>query len=69
MAAVALSEPGSDFGPCLDVNCGHVGCVEDRGLAAQRCTICTEPIGYGRPFYQEDSWRKLTHQVCARQGT
>ena len=64
MAAAELAKPGTEFGPCLS-GCIHEACAEDRILAQTKCTDCAEDIGYGRPFFQCDNWKTLTHAVCA----
>ena len=69
MAAVELSKPGSPFGPCIDEQCPHFACKEDRALASMKCTKCGKRIGYAVPFFQRANWTKLTHAVCEREGT
>lgn len=51
MAAGVLQEPGTDYGPCVDA-CQHRDCAETRKMAAAECAHCSEPIGYGVPFYR-----------------
>lgn len=63
MAAGYLSPPGVDNGPCRDA-CKHVDCAETREMSTVSCEICGKPIGYGKNFYQAETWTKLTHAVC-----
>ena len=64
MAAVTIPAPGTEFGPCLCPECGHVDCAESRRQASTLCDICRLPIGYSNRFYQHDEWKVLTHQLC-----
>ncbi len=50
MAAMKLSEPGTDYGPCLG-ECEHTDCAETRLQAVAKCMKCDEAIGYNRLFY------------------
>ena len=63
MAAGALAQPGTEFGPCAEP-CEHTDCASTRELAEKPCSICGEPIGYRR-FYQDGTWTVLTHECCA----
>lgn len=70
MAAAALPEPGTEFGPCEDQNCGHTDCAQTRAMAAVICPDCSEPIGYDRRFFQDvdegeqADWTRLAHELC-----
>lgn len=65
MAAGALAEPGTKFGPCAG-ECAHRDCAATRATALAPCGICTEPIGYDRAFYRGtlDSEEGWSHAVC-----
>lgn len=68
MASSALPEPGTEYGPCLEA-CEHRDCAATRRDAAELCTICEKPIGYGRHHYSDgeqraDGSRPLVHAVC-----
>lgn len=62
MAATYLSEPGTEYGPCVDP-CQHRDCAATRETAATICTYCNEPIGYGNRFYSDDAGGSV-HAVC-----
>ncbi len=55
MAATSIAAPGTEFGPCLDVYCGHPGCNANRAAATCICRICNDPVGYDVRMY--DEWR------------
>ena len=61
MAAIQISKPGSEFGPC-DEDCYHKDCIESRKTASSICSICGEKIGYERYFYVTDEG--YVHAVC-----
>jgi hypothetical protein len=63
MSTCALPEPGTEYGPCVGV-CQHIDCAETRKQAETLCDLCSEPIGYGRQFFQRDAWTVLTHARC-----
>lgn len=71
MAAGTLPQPGTKYGPCFDP-CQHLDCAETRRMAALRCRICKEPIGYDDDtyhsrFYQEGGYGEpivLVHADC-----
>lgn len=69
MAAIGLSAPGTEYGPCLE-DCQHIDCAATREKAAVICPDCREPIGYDRPFYldvgehDDADWTKLAHATC-----
>lgn len=67
MAAIHISKPGSEFGPC-EGECEHIDCAENRATAAAACRLCGEAIGYERAFYDEgDGSRPVwTHATCLR---
>lgn len=62
MATITLSEPGTEYGPCVEP-CDHTDCAETRSMAARICTYCKEQIGYIVPFYC-DTDRQLIHDTC-----
>lgn len=64
MAAGSLPKPGDKYGPCVE-QCTHTECMSTRELAEKICLICEKPIGYGVNFYQDGTWKVLTHQLCA----
>ena len=65
MAAVQIAAPGTEAGPCVDGGCGHAYCDDWRGMAAQCCHYCGEPIGFARRFYTSDGgWSDLVHATC-----
>jgi len=64
MAAGMISKPGSEYGPCLDEDCGHTDCAASRKIAATACALCDEPIGYERLFFQRENWTVLEHVAC-----
>jgi len=59
MAAGMFQRPGTKYGPCKG-RCTHTDCAEGRKAASVRCRICTKPIGYDTPFYDESRVTKLT---------
>lgn len=61
MTAGFLARPGSPYGPCSNINCGHVDCKETRILAEQICRYCHKPIGYDRQFCRVP---ELVHATC-----
>jgi len=63
MAAGILSAPGTEYGPCEDVDCGHTDCAATRAQAASLCRYCDKPIGYETRFYNED--QGCVHALCA----
>lgn len=74
MAAAALNHPGTEAGPCKEF-CEHLDCAATRRMASTICPGCSEPIGYGKRFYDispvrnyrgsEDAPQKiLVHEVC-----
>lgn len=69
MAAGVLSEPGTQYGPCIE-DCKHVDCAATRRHAAVICPDCHKPIGYGNRFYrdqeegEEADWTRLVHMMC-----
>ncbi len=64
MAAGYLSPPGSEYGACVE-SCTHKDCAETRRMAAAKCMLCHEPIGYVYGFYQHE-WLEFEHAVCAQ---
>jgi hypothetical protein len=64
MAASALAEPGTKFGPCRK-GCAHRDCAANRATAAAECRFCSAPIGYDTAFYRDDEPRVgWVHAVC-----
>jgi len=63
MAPGRLSSPGTNYGPCTNVDCGHIDCADTRSMAEVICHYCNEPIGYERGFYYEH--HTLVHSSCA----
>ena len=53
MAALPFPAPGTEYGPCVDEQCGHVDCDCTRKSAACICRICKKPIGYDSPCFDE----------------
>ena len=63
MASSALNKPGTKYGPCVEP-CKCKDCACSRKMAESRCTICGEPIGYERHFYNGDKPDTYDHAVC-----
>jgi excisionase family DNA binding protein len=42
--------------------CSHFDCIAARAIAAERCRICKEHIGFEKPFYSEVSAK--VHKRC-----
>jgi hypothetical protein len=67
MAVGYLASPGTEYGPCLNRDCGHTDCAMTREDAEALCGTCHEPIGYDRAFYVNSAKRPnrvLVHAVC-----
>lgn len=65
MAAGEIAPPGSKYGPCFEILCGHIDCKATRKMAAQFCRYCDQPIGYETRMYSDPLDRdKLVHAVC-----
>lgn len=66
MAAISNPAPGTEYGPCIEP-CAHGDCRNIRDEASAPCTICSEPIGYDRPFYVDryDGPARFKHFDCA----
>ena len=64
MATGRITQPGSEYGPCVDENCGHLDCVETRNMAGMICHYCNKSIGYQRGFYNLDQPDGLVHSSC-----
>ena len=64
MAPGSLSKPGDyeNGGPCLEI-CNHTDCLETRKMAATRCKLCDEVIGFRVLFFREEDG-SLVHNVC-----
>ena len=65
MAALGLSAPGTEYGPCIE-DCAHEDCAQTRRMAACVCRICDQPIGYDDRFFREGEggWDHLVHATC-----
>jgi len=63
MAVAVLSEPGTEYGPCV-TECEHRDCAETRKMAESKCPRCKQPIGYRRAFYIEVGGPGLEHASC-----
>ena len=65
MAYGILPQAGTDLGPCMDEDCGHIDCDETRRQARSECRLCGDVIGYGRRF-NVDSERPggFVHWAC-----
>lgn len=50
MAAGMWHEPGTTYGPCAG-ECQHIDCAATRRAAESPCSLCHDPVGYGRRFY------------------
>ena len=61
MAALTIPPIESEFGPCP--NCEHRDCQQTREMAAARCPLCEESIGYGRRYYDDRDYG-LVHASC-----
>jgi len=59
-----LSKPGTEFGPCVDEDCGHTDCAATRADAAKACDICGKPIEYGVKFYYTNQGTGIEHALC-----
>lgn len=63
MAAGILPEPGSEYGPCLQL-CEHSDCRLTRSMAESACEICGLEIGYNTRFYKTDKLNVFVHAIC-----
>ena len=66
MAAISVSAPGTEYGPCPEP-CNHTDCAYSRKTAATACIHCGKPIGYEIRFFTEgpsNKGEKLIHLVC-----
>lgn len=59
--AFTIDAPGRGYGPCA-VPCTHRDCAWQRLAAASRCVLYSEPIGFGRSFYEYEG--DVAHQNC-----
>lgn len=68
MAAGTLPKPGSEYGPCVDENCGHRDCDSTRKMLDAKCKYCHEAIGCERRFYilptEQTGQVELVHASC-----
>jgi excisionase family DNA binding protein len=56
-----LKQPGTEQGACIG-NCTHLDCLSVKQIAAERCRICKEEIGFEQPFYSEIEAK--VHKLC-----
>ncbi len=61
MAAIVLSRPGTECGPCI-FPCQHPDCLASRNMAESVCPICGQSIGYDRRFFLSEG--SYVHAVC-----
>jgi hypothetical protein len=61
-----LSKPGTKYGPCKKLNCGHKDCAATRAEAVTPCKFCGKEIGYENKFYIETFYDELTNQLTGR---
>lgn len=66
MAWIKIGRPGTKWGPCVKVDCGHVDCQQLRDLAEKVCTVCKVRIGYESPMTSaEQEQGEYDHLDCA----
>jgi hypothetical protein len=76
MGWIMLSKPGTEYGPCKKLNCGHKDCAATRAEAVTPCRWCGKEIGYETKFYIESFYtddgklcgRAYEHFLCAHVG-
>lgn len=59
---MVLVEPGKPHGPCGET-CTHGSCQQATVLARTRCHLCSQVIGWGRPF-GFDYDQRAVHAQC-----
>jgi hypothetical protein len=59
-----LKQPGTEQGACIS-NCAHLDCLSGRQIAAERCRVCQERIGYERNYYAES--QAFVHEDCLKE--
>jgi hypothetical protein len=62
--AAKLKQPGTEQGACIS-NCSHLDCLSVRQIAAERCRVCQERIGYERNYYAES--QSFVHENCLQE--
>ena len=64
MAAIFVSEPGTEYGPCNE--CEHTDCANLRRQAEAECSACGQPIEYMKRFYITDvgGAKAYAHELC-----
>lgn len=64
MAAIEISAPGTEHGPCSR-DCQHRDCALSRKQAGSPCRLCGKLIGYETAFYVDpEGAGKLVHALC-----
>jgi hypothetical protein len=63
MAAGKLPKPGTKYGPCIDISCGHTDCTTTRDQAWTICIYCGKPIDYETRFYIIEE-KTFVHATC-----
>lgn len=61
MAASVISLNRENNGICVEA-CSHLDCIAAKQIAAERCRICKEYIGFEQPFYSEVAAK--VHKRC-----
>ena len=56
-----IEAPGQGYGPCKEA-CAHRDCAWQRVTVARACSLCGQPIGFGRHFYEYDG--DVAHRAC-----
>lgn len=64
MAPSEFSKPGTEFGPCEEKTCGHTDCAEIWQMVEKLCPLCSDAIGFERPFIHFKP-NGLVHYSCA----
>lgn len=62
MSGIMIPQPGSELGPC-EYDCEHIDCQSSRQQVSNRCSLCTDQIGYDRRF-TEDTVHGWVHTSC-----
>lgn len=68
MPSSIVSEPGTQFGPCL-IPCSHDTCTGLRDIAESVCRLCRRPINYDKWFSLDKgassrTRRRYVHSDC-----
>jgi hypothetical protein len=63
MAAGALPDIGTEYGPCTDAGCGHRDCAQGRVDLERTCGHCGEAIAL-RLFYKIPETGDWVHATC-----